>query len=394
MLRRCLLVAVLLATALTAGCEPPPTQLAGEPLADAVPPTQDAIRQAISDGVQYLVDHQMPDGHWGSVGLLRNVGTPSSRDSESFQMATTSLCVKALIETAGDDPDALAALAHGEQWLIKYAPLFRRQALRSLFSNWGHIYALDALVAMYVHRPMDDARRAEVGRLIEDQMRQLAAGRTIRGGWGYYNGPPYTRPPSNWATSFMTSAALIAYHNATEAGFEAPRAAVASGLMALQWARFPNNAFSYTLYTIPKPITRSSWPQAAAGRSQAGNLAMHLYGDRRATLEVMKEWLGRFLSDEYWVAIIRKKMATHHYQFFTNAGYYYYFAFYHAALAAQQLEPEDRPYYQDGLARILLARQDRDGCWWDFVLYDYHKYYGTAYALMALQRCLQPDAAP
>jgi hypothetical protein len=192
----------------------------------------------------------------------------------------------------------------------------------------------------------------------------------------------------------MTSAALIAYYNATQAGFEAPREAVASGLMALKWARFPNNAFSYNIYTIPKPITRSSYPQAAAGRSQAGNLAMHLYGDERATLEVLTEWLDRHLSDEYWVGIVRKKMATHHYQFFTNAGYYYYFALYHATMAAQQLEPADRPYYQDRLATILVARQDRDGCWWDFVLYDYHKYYGTAYALMGLQRCLQSDGAP
>ncbi|MHC4986483.1 MAG: prenyltransferase/squalene oxidase repeat-containing protein, partial [Planctomycetota bacterium] len=192
-------VAVLMAAAmllLTAGCEPSDESripFVADPVVTVTsPPTDADIRQSIRRGIEFLIATQSPDGHWGSVGILRNVGMPSYRDSESFQIATTSLCIKALVETAGDDPDALAALARGEQWLIEHAPLFRRQAIRSLFSNWGHIYALDALVAMFVHRPMDDARRDQLRLLIEDQMRQLAVGRSVRGGWGYYNGPPYT----------------------------------------------------------------------------------------------------------------------------------------------------------------------------------------------------------
>ena len=36
----------------------------------------------------------------------------------------------------------------------------------------------------------------------------------------------------------------------------------------------------------------------------------------------------------------------------------------------------------------MLDRQEKDGSWWDYPLYDYHQPYGTAFALMTLQRCL------
>ena len=36
---------------------------------------------------------------------------------------------------------------------------------------------------------------------------------------------------------------------------------------------------------------------------------------------------------------------------------------------------------------VLLALQEKDGSWWDYPLYDYHQPYGTAFALMSLQRC-------
>ena len=37
-------------------------------------------------------------------------------------------------------------------------------------------------------------------------------------------------------------------------------------------------------------------------------------------------------------------------------------------------------------AQATLKRQQKDGSWWDFPLYDYHQPYGTAFALMTLQR--------
>ena len=381
-------------TVLTLGCEPAAHNLAeiGPVPRPITPPTQAEIRQAIDRGVAFLVSHQQPPGHWGTIGAVRNIGLPSQRDTESFKMATTALCVKALIETRSESPEAIAALARGEQWLLTNVPRFKRQDLKSLFNNWGHLYAIEAMVAMLNHRPMTDQRRAELRRLVDQQILLLAAGRTVRGGWGYYTFPPHTRPAGNWATSFLTSSAMIAFHDAEQAGFDIPRAASATGLMALRWARFPNGAFAYTIYTIATPGSLSNYPQGAVARSQSCNLALYLYGDKRTTPEVIKNWLNRLIIYDPWLAVPLKKLKTHHYRLFAIAGYYYYYAYYYAARAIEQLDPADRPQYQNHLAEILIRRQDQDGSWWDFVLFGYQKGYGTAMGLMALQRCLQPPA--
>ncbi|MEG2810488.1 MAG: hypothetical protein RR889_07575, partial [Akkermansia sp.] len=36
------------------------------------------------------------------------------------------------------------------------------------------------------------------------------------------------------------------------------------------------------------------------------------------------------------------------------------------------------------LASQMMLFQEKDGSWWDYPLYNYHKFYGTGYALSAL----------
>ena len=66
------------------------------------------------------------------------------------------------------------------------------------------------------------------------------------------------------------------------------------------------------------------------------------------------------------------------------AGYYFYFGHYYAALNAGYLVEKDRKPVYDALTKIMVKHQERDGSWWDFPVYNYHKFYGTAYALMTL----------
>ena len=51
------------------------------------------------------------------------------------------------------------------------------------------------------------------------------------------------------------------------------------------------------------------------------------------------------------------------------------------------LKPEERPFYQDHLALLLMVLQEKNGWWWDFPMYNYYQQYGTAFALMTLKRC-------
>ena len=74
-----------------------------------------------------------------------------------------------------------------------------------------------------------------------------------------------------------------------------------------------------------------------------------------------------------------------------NQAHYYYGHYY--AMDCIALLPEaERPVYYRNYARIIVSKQERDGSWWDYPLYDYHQPYGTAFALMTLQRCQEPTA--
>ena len=70
------------------------------------------------------------------------------------------------------------------------------------------------------------------------------------------------------------------------------------------------------------------------------------------------------------------------------AGYFYYFGHYYGAICLDQLPNDERAPYQAMLAKLMLDRQKKNGSWWDYPLYDYHQPYGTAFALMTLNRCV------
>jgi hypothetical protein len=69
------------------------------------------------------------------------------------------------------------------------------------------------------------------------------------------------------------------------------------------------------------------------------------------------------------------------------AGYFYYFGHYYAAYCIEQLPSAEQVDYKAHLAKLMLDRQEKDGSWWDYPFYDYHQPYGTAFALMTLNRC-------
>jgi hypothetical protein len=131
-------------------------------------------------------------------------------------------------------------------------------------------------------------------------------------------------------------------------------------------------------------------PGGSLGRSQACNLALMLYGDKRVTDDVLKTWLNRLFARNGWLSMARKRPVPHD-SYFQVAGYFYYYGHWYAAQCIDQLPQGDRPYFQDHLAHIILPLQEKDGSWWDFPLYNYHRQYGTAMAVMTLVRCQKPS---
>jgi hypothetical protein len=180
---------------------------------------------------------------------------------------------------------------------------------------------------------------------------------------------------------------LVALHDAKGVGVEVPQRLIDRGMASIRRQRNPDFSYMYGEYLKARPARLINRPSGSLGRSQACNLAMRLWGDQTVTDEVLKTWLDRLVARNLWLDIGRKRPIPHE-SWCQVAGYFYYFGHYYAALCIDQLPATERKHFQEGLAHILLRLQDGDGSWWDFPMFDYHQAYGTAFALMSLQRTL------
>ena len=96
--------------------------------------------------------------------------------------------------------------------------------------------------------------------------------------------------------------------------------------------------------------------------------------------------LDRLRDRNGWLSIGRKRPVPHE-SWFAVAGYFFYYGHYYASLCVEDLPPEKSTALKNDLAHIILALQEKEGDWWDFPLYNYHRQYGTAFGVMTLSRC-------
>ncbi len=351
-------------------------------------PRPEAIDEAIRRGVDFLIQRQNKDGSWGSARVNRwmDVYAPVPGAHHAFRTATTALCISCLIEEGASDPRAAAALDRGEAWLLANLPKLRRATEDAIYNNWGHAYAIQALVRMYRRTPGDDPRRAEIKRQIEQQIGFLARYECIDGGWAYYDFEAHTQRPSGSTISFVTATVLVALHEAKEIGVEVPQRLLDRAMASIRRQRKPDFSYCYGEYLKYRPMMPINRPGGSLGRSQACNLAMLLWGDSAVTDEVLTAWLDRLFARNLWLDIGRKRPIPHE-SHFQVAAYFFFYGHYYAGLVIEKLPAAQRARYQDHLAHVLLPLQEKDGSWWDFPMYDYHQQYGTAFAVMSLLRC-------
>ncbi len=297
----------------------------------------------------------------------------------------TSLCISALIETGGDRADVAQALDRAEVWLFEHLPEVRRATPEVFYNSWTHAYGIQALVKMLGRRPDDAERRRRIRELIENQIGMLERYEVVDGGWAYYDFVAHTQKPSGSTLSFLTAAVLVSLDEARKAGIEAPQRLIDRATASIRRQRKPDFSYLYGEYLKYRPMMPINRPGGSLGRSQACNLALRLWGDKEVTDAVLTTWLDRLFARNLWLDMGRKRPIPHE-SWFQVAGYFFYFGHYYAARCIEQLPAEDRKPFQDQLAHVLVRLQEPDGSWWDFPLFDYHKPYGTAFALMSLQR--------
>ena len=345
------------------------------------------LEAAIHRGVQYLLEHQHKDGSWGSPAIQGGVAIYAGIGSHhSFSVAVTAMSVSALIESGDTSAAVIAAIERGEQHLFEKLPNVRRDDPVLIYNVWTHAYGIQALVRMDQRLPDDAARRQRIRELIQGQYDKLTKYESAQGGWGYYDFDAGTQRPASSSTSFVNAAVLVAMHEADGIGAPPPDKILQRALKMTKAQRLPDGSYLYGYYLHKMPTHPINRPGGSLGRSQACALALRFWGDKEITDESLETWLDRLVTRNGWLSHGRKKPVPHE-SFFAVAGYFFYFGHYYAGLCIEQLPAEKQAFYKHHLARIILDLQETDGSWFDYPFYDYHKTYGTAFAVMTLNSC-------
>ena len=358
-------------------------------LPDVKTASESEIRGAIYKGVQFLIEDQNENGSWGSPTKTKglNIYAPVPGAHHAFRAATTSLCISALIEVASDDADAIKALDRSEAWLMEHLTSLRRAAGDAIYNVWGHGYSIQALVRMHGRHKENPEKQKKIVGLIRMQFDMLTRYESVDGGWGYYDFRYQANQPTSDSISFVNGAILVALAEAKAIGVQPPERIVKRAIAATNRQQKPDYSYLYGEYLKNSPMRGINRPGGSLGRTQCCNVALRMWGDDKITDNVIKNWLYRLYVRNGWLDIGRKRPVPHE-SWMQVAGYFYYFGHYYGGLCLEQLPEKQQAPYQAMLAKLMLDRQEKNGSWWDYPLYDYHRPYGTGFALMTLNRCL------
>lgn len=343
------------------------------------------LPRAVEEGVAFLVHSQNADGSWGTGletrGLEIYSMVPGSHDA--FRVATTALCVLALREN-DTLPGAQQALRRGLDYLIASGEA-RRDDGSLLYNVWAHTYALQALSVEMRHAP-EEARRRTLRGVAEWHLDRMKRYETYMGGWNYYDFRSRTATPSGGPTSFGTAAGLVALWEAQQGGIDIPPTMIERCIKRLEECRLPDGNFIYGHDQKYNPRMGANRARGSIGRTQAGNFALWLWGSGIVDEARAVAGLRTFFDEHAFLAMGRKRPWPHE-AWYQTSGYYYYFGHYYAARLLDKLSPTDAARFAGQLAEKVLPYQEADGSWWDYAMWDYHKPYGTAFAVMTLKRC-------
>jgi hypothetical protein len=336
------------------------------------------IDRAIADGVSFLESSQNPDGSWGTGTVSHGneivVSVPGSH--QAFRVATTALCVMALHE-AGEH----AAHDRGVEYLLSN-PEVRRGDAELLYNVWTHAYVVQELSDEMVAGNHDP----RVRHIIDEHLDYMARYETYIGGWNYYDFRGGTKQPAGGPTSFGTASGLVALFDAQQAGVSVPGDMVQRGIKRLEEMRLPNGAYVYGEEFKYMPLLPANMPRGSLGRTQTGNFALKLWGSPKVDEAACRAGLDLFFKDHNAIEWGRKRPYPHE-SWYQTSGYYYYFDHYYASRLIELLGANAKRDYASKLRDVILPHQEADGSWWDYPMWDYHKPYGTAFAIMTLLRC-------
>ena len=346
------------------------------------------IFNAIGRGCDFLLENQNDNGSWGSATQTKglNIFAPIPGSHRAFRLAVTALSTSALIEAKGQDSKFDKTIKRGEVFLLEELPNLRRATPMAIYNVWSHSFGLQALAKLY-ERASSKKRKKQIQVVIEHQVSMLEKYESIDGGWGYYDFRAQTQKPSGSSISFVNATGLIALKKAQETGVEVPERLVSRAIAAILRQRLPDHSYLYGEYLKNRPRAGINRPAGSLGRSHACNYALQIWGNDQIDDQVHMLCLDRLFARNGWLDVARKRPVPHE-SWFAVAGYFFYYGHLYASLCVDTLPMPEKEKYQKKMAEVLVPLQEKDGSWWDFPLYNYHKQYGTSMAILSLQRCL------
>ncbi len=360
-----------------------------EPVTTKAKKNQDSkLEAAIKRGVDFLVTHQNKDGSWGGPTRTKglNIYAPLPEGLQAFHAASSSLALQGLIESQDRRPAVVAAIDKGEKWLLKNLPLSRSIDPNAMYNVWAHSYGLHALSALYRYH-QDPVKRALYIKLAKQQIAKLQRYEDVNGGWGYLDFDGHYAKPTGMSTCFVTSAALLAMKDAHDTmGVALPPVLIKRAVRSVQLQRVSDFSYIYARPHRFRPRIPINRPAGSLGRSQVCNAATRAFGDKKVTDEVLKTWLKRLFDRNGWLDHGRKRPIPHEAPA-KVAGYFYYFGHYYAMTCIEMLPKDEQSVWKKKLADLLISKQEKNGSWWDYPLYNYHYAYGTGFVLTILSHC-------
>lgn len=360
------------------------------PIAEDIKVSSEVLEASITRGVDHLLETQNASGSWGSATRTKrlNIYAPLPGAHHGYRMATTSLALSGLIASGDTRPEVTAAIEKCEQWMFKKLPLLKRAEQTSIYNNWGHAYGLRALVALAKRPGVTPEKLEQYKKLAKSQVHALKLYQDLDGGWGYLSLSSLTTArPNEGSMSFTTATVLLALKEAQDTfavslGNERIKKAVKS----IWRQRTPDFVYLYATGHKMYPRYALNRPAGSLARSPACHSATRVWGDTAITDERLVESLDRLVKRNGWLDIGRKRPKPHE-THFSISGYFYFYGHYYASEAITLLPATEQEEWKHKLAHLTIDKQEKNGCWWDYPLYNYHYAYGTGYALVTLSRC-------
>lgn len=361
-------------------------------LADADVATENEAREGISRAIEFLLKTQNAEGSWGSQAnavIYQDLDLTfmNPETQRGWQVATTGLVCCAL-QKAERSAQIDAAYDKGIDFILSNS-ILKRASDWDLDPTWGLIYGMQGLAHAYRNpRYEGSARQIAIRDAVPKMLRKLADYQSLSGGWGYYDVEDMKTHPPTWATSFTTSAAILALLDAREAGFEVDAAMLERAVKAVEHCRLPSGAYAYNIDPIPRPGVGESIDaiNGSLGRMQACNLAL-LRAGRSVPSTRIERAVRDFFENHRFLDIARGRPIPHE-AYYANAAYFYHFGHYYGARLMGTLSQEQRERVMPKLRHEVLKTQQSDGSMIDYYMNSYGKPYGTAFSLLALQESL------